>query len=733
MSFDTYFRASSYAMIAVATMALVWAGALHWILGALFCVTLILSWRLEGTKWQLSERTGLVLVLLSIPVFYLDWTYQSGLSFGAGEQPQTKALVGAIAHLIVILSALKLFQVKSDRDWVFLYLISFFEILLAAGLSFSPIFLASLAVYLVCGVSTVIAFEIQKAKRGLKGAETRLLISRDSLLLRNLGRMKAGPRNTEIKRLPIVSIVFLLLISAFAWPLFLVAPRAGSAAFTRGGAGLTNFIGFSENVQLGEIGTLKENDQVVMHVRIEEPANGQTPARELRWRGVALDEFTGRAWKKSIEARRSERRVDERCGNGNGTGCGLYPLDTATPVRHLTSQTIFLEPFDAPVIFAAPRAVAVQGPFPFVRQDAEGSLQSRHHEFGRLIYRAISDTASPDPSVLRGDMRPLPAYYERYTKVPETMDPRIRVLARAMIINAQAHNLYDAAQAIETGLRSEYSYSLQMKASGGDPLADFLFNVRAGHCEYFATAMAVMLRSQKIPARVVNGFLSGEYNEAAGAYTVRQSDAHSWVEVYFPETNSWVTFDPTPAAGRVVSQRTGVAALFGKYAEAFELMWFQYVIGYDKQEQRSLATSLNNRLFRYRRNLANEVRKLPMLDGRRIIVLAGGAAGLILLIVIIRRIARFGWRRGLIPGSAHAHASSSSVEFYERLTNLLAAQVLKREPHQTPLEFAAMSGYGPVASITKAYNRVRFGGEKLSALEVTQISDWLKQLEEKNS
>src|SRR6266850_1469695 len=167
MSFNTYFRASSYAMIAVATLALVWAGALHWILGSLFNASLIVSWRLEGTRRQLSERTGLVLVLLAIPIFYLDWTYQSNPSFSAIDDSQTQALVGAIAHLIVVLSAIKLFQVKSDRDWVFLYLISFFEILLAAGLSFSPVFLATLLLYLLCGLSTIIAFEIRKARRGV--------------------------------------------------------------------------------------------------------------------------------------------------------------------------------------------------------------------------------------------------------------------------------------------------------------------------------------------------------------------------------------------------------------------------------------------------------------------------------------------------------------------------------------------------------------------------------------
>src|SRR6185503_10909552 len=126
---------------------------------------------------------------------------------------------------------------------------------------------------------------------------------------------------------------------------------------------------------------------------------------------------------------------------------------------------------------------------------------------------------------------------------------------------------------------------------------DFLFRVRAGHCEYFSTALAVMLRTRGIASRVVNGFLPGEYNEAAEAYTVRQSDAHSWVEVYFPETESWVTFDPTPPAGRTAQTRTGLAGQLSKYSEALELVWFQYVVGYDKQEQHSLATSLRKRLI----------------------------------------------------------------------------------------------------------------------------------------
>jgi len=179
MSFATYFKASSYAMIAVAMLALMLAGGLHLALATVFAAVMVVAWNLEGTKWQLSERLGLAIVLLSIPLFLFDWKYQRAI----GEAPGRLG-VNALAHLIVFLSAVKLLQVKSDRDWAFLYLISFFGLLLAAGLSFSPVFLGTLTLYLLCALSTVIAFEIRKAQRGVKSVETRLLVPPDSRVFR---------------------------------------------------------------------------------------------------------------------------------------------------------------------------------------------------------------------------------------------------------------------------------------------------------------------------------------------------------------------------------------------------------------------------------------------------------------------------------------------------------------------------------------------------------------------
>jgi len=717
MSFSTYFRISSYAMMAIATVTLLLAGGLGAGLTLIFALAMVLAWKLEDTKWQFSEKVGLAIVLISIPLFFLDWRYQRAL----GEAHERLG-VNALAHLIVFLSAVKLMQIKSDRDWVFLYLISFFEVLLAAGLSFSPIFLATFVLYVLCAVSTIIAFEIRKARSGMKVVQTRLLVPPDSVVFKRLATGRKGP-SPEVGRLPILAFSLLVLILILALPLFLIAPRAGSAMIAASGNGLTNFIGFSETVTLGDIGKLKKSDDVVMHVRIEE--GRFNPPREFRWRGVALDEFTGKSWKKSAPVRPPEQPQNEG---------GFFKLGTTEAIHRLTTQTVFLEPIESPVLFAAPRLVAIQGDLPFVRLDSEDSIQSRRHDLDRLIYRAISDTTEPSLETLRADAQPYSAKFERYWRLPSNVNPRIAELASAMILSAHARNRYDKARAIEALLRSNYGYSLEMKATGPDPLTDFLFNIRSGHCEYFATAMAVMLRSQGIATRVVNGFLPGEYNEAASAYTVRQSDAHSWVEVFFPESNSWLTFDPTPPAGRVTTIRTGLTAKLEKYAEALELIWFQYIVGYDQQEQRSLATSLHNRLFDLRRSvmlILNRIRHSLAFYVYTVCLTITLSAIIGAGILILRRVRRLGWRRGIKVWPINVPQGGSAVVFYERLIKLLEERGLSRKDFQTPLEFATALGSSEAMGITHAYNRVRFGGERLSPRELHQLEIALSNLEMK--
>jgi hypothetical protein len=723
MNFKTYFRAFSYATVAVAMLALLLAGGVSPALAVLSWLAIALAWKLEDTKWQLSERTVLVVVLVCIPLFFVDWKYQQSVGEAAGRLGVT-----ALAHLIVFLSVIKLLQAKRDRDWIFLYLISFFEVLLAAGLSFSPIFLGTLTLYLLCSLSAIIAFEIQKSKQRIAVAETHLLVPPDSRIFKN-ARSRIGRRNAEAHRLPVVALGLLSLILVMAVPLFLVAPRSGAAALSRSGRSLTNFVGFSEEVTLGEIGDLKRDNAVVMHVRLEEAR----PSQGYRWRGVALDEFTGRGWRKSSESLRIARdSAEPERSSEKKNDKGFFQLGTTVALHRLTTQTIFLEPIESAVLFAAARPIAVQGDFPFVRVDAEGGMHTRKREFERAIYKVFSDTNEPDISMLRADVRPYSAGFSRYGILPDTVDPRIGALANAVVVNAHARNRYDEAKAIEAHLQTEYGYSLQMRAAGPDPLSDFLFNVKSGHCEYFSTAMVVMLRTRGIAARVVNGFLPGEYNDAADAYTVRQSDAHSWVEVYFPDSQSWVTFDPTPAAGRTEPISAGIAARLGKYAEAMQLIWFQYVVGYDKQEQRSLANSLQNTLFEYRRSLAQAVafvRRTSALHGPMLLRIALVMVAIVLIVFAAARMRRFGWRQALSFHHADNKTESAAVEFYQRLLVLLANRGLTRDASMTPLEFAGGLGLQPALTITRAYNRVRFGGERLSENEIREIEQDLTRLE----
>jgi transglutaminase-like putative cysteine protease len=524
--------------------------------------------------------------------------------------------------------------------------------------------------------------------------------------------------------------VLLVLIFAVALPLFFIAPRFTGSAFARAGGASTRVSGFSETVKLGDIGQLQQSNAVVMRVRVE----NRSPELNLRWRGIALDTFDGRVWSRSF--------VDSVTYRDRN----LYQFDRPDSLHSLTTQTFFLEPVDTPVLFAAPRVIAVQGALPYVRLDREGSVSTRQHPLDRITYKAISDTTVPVESALRADATPYTPTFARYLKLPETLDPRVAALAREWVTKAGARNRYDIARVIEQRLQRDFRYSLEMKAGGADPLADFLFNVREGHCEYYSTAMAVMLRTQGVASRVVNGFQRGEYNDAADVYTVTQRDAHSWVEVYFPETDTWVTFDPTPPDGRPVRETTGLVSRLGKYAEAMELYWNQYVIGYDRQEQRSLATSLRNQLLTIREvigevmdsakaSLAEWWRAIQSSFGGQsragnrpwlLIIFAALLMSFVLLLVY--RIRRFGFWRGLKVWRKREDGPSV-VKFYERMTRSLAARGLRRKKDETPLEFALATGISDVLNITRAYNRVRYGAHPLSSAEFAEIEKCLTRLE----
>ncbi|HKP51528.1 MAG TPA: transglutaminaseTgpA domain-containing protein [Chloroflexia bacterium] len=195
-------------------------------------------------------------------------------------------------------------------------------------------------------------------------------------------------------------------------------------------------------------------------------------------------------------------------------------------------------------------SVHVSGEFPVY--DDISSLHAIEPLARNEQYTVVSLFSDATDEELRAAPFGLPAYeqwlIDRYLKLPASISQRVRNLAAEIVQNAGATNPYDQAKAIETYLRENYKYNTQIaQPEPGVDRADwFLFEGKEGYCEYYSTAMVVMLRTLKVPARVATGYAPGDYDSATHTFTVKESAAHAWPEVYFPGYG-WIEFEPTPS------------------------------------------------------------------------------------------------------------------------------------------------------------------------------------------
>ena len=233
MNFERFFRLVSYAAVFCGFLSLWISGAFGVAGTLLFVALMIAAWRLEGSRWQISERLGTALIVLALPAFALAWKFQI-IAFAGGEA----AVAGVLAQMILSLAAVKLLQKKSDRDWIFLYLMSFFEVLLAAGLSISPLYFVTFIAYLLVMVSAIIAFEIRKTSRAV---ELKISGEEPDEKDPNSESQTALP----VRRLPTAAVVLIVFIAALALPLFFILPRVGGAGFGGNQGGLSTSSGFS--------------------------------------------------------------------------------------------------------------------------------------------------------------------------------------------------------------------------------------------------------------------------------------------------------------------------------------------------------------------------------------------------------------------------------------------------------------------------------------------------------
>ncbi len=366
--FEQIFKIVSYTVAFSGLFSLFVSGGVGILVTTLAISAFILAWFIEDSRWQIKERIGLVLILSAIPLFYIDWKFQIFGAIGTGFMA-----IGSLARLILFLCVVKLLQKKSDRDWVFIYLISFFEILLAASVSISPLYIISLTLFLLSSISAIILFEIRKTFRKIneKAANSSLV---------EIKKVE----NFSAKRLPITAVALLLSIMIFALPLFFAFPRVGGAGFGNSSSG-NRVTGFSDSVKLGEIGSLLQNDEIVMRVEFEQ-GNFQSLSNP-RWRGVALDKFDNKSWSKTSYGNLEKFAKTES---------GFYIVDFPNENKNLVKYTVYLEPLETSVLFALSRPVVVsRGNFLEVRKDDEDSLKVTRNGFDRTAYSVVSDVSLP--------------------------------------------------------------------------------------------------------------------------------------------------------------------------------------------------------------------------------------------------------------------------------------------------------------------------------------------------
>jgi transglutaminase-like putative cysteine protease len=329
-----------------------------------------------------------------------------------------------------------------------------------------------------------------------------------------------------------------------------------------------------------------------------------------------------------------------------------------------------------------------------------------------------------------------PAEREQYLQLPR-VNPRVAALAQEW--SAGLNSPEQKAEALERHLRKNFRYSLQLgPVPAADPIADFLLVRRAGHCEYFASSMAVMLRTIGIPSRVVTGFQSGVYNPVSGWLVIRASDAHSWVEAWLPHLG-WTVFDPTPP-----DPNAGIASIWtriGFYFDAAETFWQEWVLNYNIDRQvllalkmqettRSSGTGWIDRTVAWADHARVAATAFLMRWGA---ILAMGLIAAALIIYFGPRV-RLRWhtrQRVLRAQRGQAQASDATL-LYTRMLNLLSRRGFEKPAWTTPVEFARglpPSDLAPlVEDLTTAYNELRFGAKADAAGRMIVLLEHLERL-----
>lgn len=736
----------------------------------------------------------------------------------------------SIANLLNILLVILLYQEKNVRLYWQLAMLSLLQVVVAAALSLGPLFGLLLVAYMLTAIAALTLFFLHRETLRLAEVESAATVGPAAGAKVGLSRpthalWRATPPKTfqpldhdalersfggtgllwQFAPLGLVTFVFALT-------LFYSIPRTGASAWQGPAPAGQRYSGFSQQVSLDQMGEILQNHETVMRVSFFDSERRQPYLVEAPYfRGAVLTDyhFDGYAaqWDQSsaVAAPRSGRR-----------------LRRAAPPPNLVRQEVTLSSSgissesggDPPPLFSVYPLYPLADTPESLRFDGRTEKLFRLSndpspptgQYSYVLGTSAFRSAAQSPLTPHdGDrLPPVGAIRDRllhggkdskFNRLRETARQVLRPGGRKIegrreqALALEGHFLDPEPLTLGAPDARPYTYSLRpadaQRDRNLDPIEDFVANHRSGHCEYFASALAIMLRTQGIPARLVVGYKGGEYNSLGDYWQVRQLHAHAWVEAYLePEDvpegglaegesaagGAWLRLDPTPAAD-LPAAAGEETSLFGFVYDAFDyaqLLWTDYVVGLNSETQKkalfpgvegespvSLADLVSAESWR---PLLRELARAVGLDLRNWpaghwFSWRAGLTAIVFCLAAVGFVRGAAWlyrrafrRRRRWTEDVRA-SSRPKVAFYERLLAILARRGMERRPEQTPREFAAevarwlapvnsdmaSSGDPPAllpARVVESFYLVRFGAATLDKSEADQIEQALTKLDQ---
>lgn len=743
MRFRLVHKLTSYLLAGTALATLATSETASWLSLLVITLAAIVSWFVEPDTrlGTLFDRAVPLLNVVTVALFALA-VLQVARSFPDVD-------LSPFLDFVLFLLGYKLCQRHGNRDYLQIYILSFLVMLAAAWQATSAVFVVGFFLYVLLATWTLILFHLRREieenylvrhagdASGARVTVTRVLNSR---------RVVGGP-------FFLATGLVAVLVFAGAGLVFAGIPRVGLGFILGGVRRQTGVAGFSDEVKLGMHGVLSLDNQTVV-LRAQVPRITEVRSDDARddeiaslyWRGTVYDTYENGEWIRSRDERtRTQISLYHSPSDDGRTYVLSSPQAPGPPpgrkatINGAVEQDIEVVALVNAVAFALDQPVAIELPAPppgaFTAVDVEarwsGELGLRAFrvspfdradrrgaapEFSGARYRAYSRASAPRFGAGLPESHLAPGALTPYLRPARSLSPQVRALA--VRLTRDKPDAPAKIDAVVKWLRATHKYTTDLKRDESipDPLEDFLFRQSAGHCEYFASAAAMLLRLAGVPTRYVNGFLGGEWNSLRQAITVRDNRAHSWVEAYLGG-GGWVRVDATPAASRAARMTR-----FRQILDAVEMFWSRWVIEYSASQQLFLARRLS-REFGWMQPRFSPRGTHHRLSRSQVLT----SAAVLLAIVVVFALRKLPQRRAVASGQQRRRGEPPIFRVYQKTLDRLAARGFARRPEETPHEYLArvrqqgVAAADSLARLTDSYAEARYGDIEVPSELVVQL------------